>query len=200
VLFSLILTEMLKIKEPNVVSLEETEDFHIQVEILQCKCQGIDLRGLYYHENETIYIKNNIHLNKLLPTLFHELTHAYMFQTYISMTDDYPESTNLTFSFEYFMAGADQDEGFCELVSTLMCYYLFDTEQHPSNIPSYWIGWRLNLAAFLVFSRAIIKPNLLDKIRMKLAISSMINIIRINNNLYKFVKYVPANAYQRKLM
>ena len=168
---------------------------HVQIDE-QC---GFNIRGFYDLESKTIYVKIGEHFKILMPTLFHELTHAYIHTKNIKIIDDFPMPTQICFDFASLMHKASQEEGLCELVSTLMSYHIFDINQYPSNIDKYWLGWRLCMEGFLTFAKMIIyqfkdKDNLWIT---RLSFISLINQLKQNNNLYKFVNMVPKDAYNK---
>ena len=175
----------MNINQPEVKSFDDATDFGAIFCIQRHKYSGTQLLGFYCSNSKIIYIKDGVHLNKLLPVLFHELTHAFMDQKHIDMEDDYPKPNTLTFSFADQMYIADQNEGFCELVMTLMCFSIFDIEQFPSNVEEYWLGWRLCLESFIFMSKQLsnTKKNINDIERKKIAFDSLINVIRFKNNL-----------------
>lgn len=157
---------------------------------------GIDTKGFYARKTNKIYIKNGIHLHKLLPTVFHELTHAYVHNNGICIVDNYKVPTKGIFDFEYFMREANQEEGLCELVMTLMCYHIFKRNEYASNMEAYFLGWRLNVQAFLELATTFrkIKPEADNLIISRLCMYAIITFYKNNNNIYRYVSKVPPDA------
>ena len=162
------------------------------------KCCGVDVRGFYVPIEQIIYIRIGIHLKRLLPTLFHELTHAFIDQNNISLVDSWDKKPT-GFDFESMMTNSSQEEGICELVSTIMCYHIFNCEQYPSNVDKYWLGWRLCIQSFIVFFEMLVKQtNNKDCVWLtKFSFGAIVQHIKSTNNLYKFVSQVPKDAYHR---
>jgi hypothetical protein len=137
----------IQINDLNVIGYVHVDDlpwfhaFHVKMN----KCGGRDTRGFYHKTDKTVYVRIGEHLKSLLPTLFHELTHAYIDQNNIKIIDDFTKPNCVCFDFSSRMHEADQEEGVCELVSSLMSYHLFNTDQYPSNVDKYWLGWRLSV-------------------------------------------------------
>lgn len=164
-------------------------------QMMMHRCCGMDVRGFYHKGN--IFVRVGEHLKRLLPTLFHELTHAYIHQNNMRLVDNYPKPTSIKFDFEALMYEADQEEGVCELVSSLMCYHIFNVDQYPSNVDAYWLGWRLSVECFLAFANVLVKkfPDNSSIWVTKISFMSVINHIKKYNNMHYFVKKVPTNEY-----
>ena len=196
--------DILGITIPNldVVAYTNADELplHHSYNIKSKRCCGMDVRGFYVPSEQIVYIRIGEHLKKLLPTLFHELTHAYVKQNGINLIDSWDKKPT-GFDFESMMCDASQEEGLCELVASLLCYHIFNCEQYPSNVDEYWLGWRLCIQAFIVFAQMLIKqPNNINRDRVwinKYAFGAIIQHIKSTNNLYKFVSFVPKDAYHR---
>lgn len=191
----------IKINDLNVVpyvNADELPQLH-SVHIKMNKCSGMETNGFYYPKDKTVYVAVGKHLKKLLPTMFHELTHAYLHQNDIKLIDNYEKPKTLTFDFISMMHEADQEEGVCELVASLLCYHIFDNNKTPSNVDSYWLGWRLSTQAFVECAKVLIKmcPEKDAVFITKTAFYTVINTIKQSNNLYKFAKSVPPDSYSR---
>ena len=160
---------------------------------------GNNILGFYCSLDETIYVKINKHLKSILPVIFHEFTHAYLHQNDIKLIDDYKQPDIVNFSFEYLMYKANQEEGLCELVSSLFCFHIFNNDIYPSNVDEYWIGWRLCTQSFVTTAEMIINlyPNNDSIWITKITFSTLLNYIKSKNNLYKFIPNVPKDAYHR---
>lgn len=171
---------------------------YVNIQINNCG-GGVTL-GFYHPATKTIYVSIGVHLKKILPTIFHELTHAYLHQNNIKLIDNYEKPELLTFDFISMAYEMDQEEGLCELVSSLMCFHVFDCDKSPSSAIEYWLGWRLCVQAFIECAKGIIKicPNNDDGIFIsQRAFFTLLHSINQSNNLYKFLKYVPPDAYHR---
>ncbi len=160
---------------------------------------GTDTMGFYSPDDDTMYVKINKHLKKVLPIIFHEFTHAYLHRNNIKLVDSCVKPTVVNFDFESLMYKADQEEGVCELVSSLMCFIVFDCDQYPSNVDKYWIGWRLCVQSFITMANMITKqyPNNSIIWITNIAFNTLLNYIKQTNNLYKFLPNVPKDAYHR---
>ncbi len=160
---------------------------------------GTETMGFYSPYDDTMYVKINKHLKKVLPIIFHEFTHAYLHRNNIKLVDSCIKPTIVNFDFESLMYKADQEEGVCELVSSLMCFIVFDCDQYPSNIDKYWIGWRLCVQSFITTANMIIRQYQDNNIIWitKITFNTLINYIKNTNNLYKFIQNVPKDAYHR---
>lgn len=172
-------------------------EFHIKCN----KCRGMETHGFYSKFDRTVYVEIGKQLRALLPTFFHEFIHAYVHENNICIVDDYPEQKNsIGFTFAYKMCEASQEEGLCELASSIMCMHIFKINQYPSNVDKYWLGWRLCVQGFIEFFEIITKDKeKCDAVFVtKLSFKSLVNIIIKNHNLYKFVDKVPKNAYQQQ--
>lgn len=160
---------------------------------------GYDIPGFYNKETNIITIKLGIHLDKILPVLFHELTHAYIKQKEIEIEDIYEKPTLIDFSFSGHMYKANQNEGLCELVSTFMSYYILEMNIQPSSVDEYWVGWRLCVEAFCNFADKMIKSNPNnDQENIRVSMLSVFNFIKLKKNLYKFVPMVKSDSYQKR--
>jgi hypothetical protein len=158
----------------------------------------MDIKGFYSIKDKTIYIRIGEHLKKLLPVLFHEMTHAFLHQQNIVLVDNWTKKAS-GFDFESMMSEASQEEGMCELVSSLLCYEIFDCDQYPSKVDEYWLGWRLNVQAFIVFAKMLSKQmsTFGTKDIVKFAFNAIVEHVKKTNNLYKFVGLVPKDVYHR---
>lgn len=155
--------------------------------------------GFYVRKTNQIFIKNGMHLNKLIPTVFHELTHAYVHNNGIVIIDNFKVPQTVTFDFVSLMHKASQEEGLCELVMTLMRYHIFKTNEYPSTSEEYCLGWVLHIHTFLNLGNIFrqIKPHADNLEISRLALSSIITYYKNNNNIYKFVDKVPKDAYHQ---
>lgn len=192
----------IQINNLNVVGYVDDEELYLLDYLhIKCnKCSGMETKAFYNKLHKTIYIEINKQLKGLLPVLFHEFIHAYIHENNIKITDDYPmEKDNMCFTFASKMHEANQEEGLCELASSLMCLHIFNTNQYPSNVDKYWLGWRLCVQGFLEFFEFITKnKEKCDAIFVtKMSFKSLVNILIKNQNAYKFVNKVPKDAYQR---
>lgn len=197
-LFNMIGIKINNLNVKGYTNTDELPDYH-SFRIRVQRCCGMDVKGFYNSIDQTVYVRIGAHLKSLLPILFHELTHAYIHQNNLKLVDDFPKPDVVCFDFASMMYIADQEEGICELVSSLMCYNIFDIDQYPSNVDEYWLGWRLSVQAFISFSEILINkfPNNDNIWVTKLAFQSILNHIKKTNNLYKFVQFVPKNEYHR---
>lgn len=162
------------------------------------KCCGLETAGFYNKLDKTVYIEINKQLKCLIPTLFHELMHVYIDENNIIIVDNYPKPTNtICFDFASKIYLASQEEGICELASSLMCLHIFDTNQYPSNVEKYWLGWRLCVQAFIQFAEIIKKTNNDNLFITKMAFKSTLNMLIKHQNIYHFVDKVPKDAYFR---
>lgn len=162
--------------------------------------QGFEIPGFYTPYNNTINVRIGCHLKKVLHTLFHELTHAYLCQNHIKFKDTWNEKKITVSAFKDQMHNANQCEGFCEMITTIMFYHLFKKEEYSTSVTEYWLGWRLCMQAFTHFSNKLLEmcsDKSLNYIT-QLSIDSIINMIKRNGNLYKFVPMVPSDTYRRR--
>lgn len=156
--------------------------------------------GYYDRKSNNIHLRNNVHLHKLIPTVFHELTHAFIHNTGIIMIDNYRSNLTDCFDFEYFLPGSSQEEGFCELIMTLMQYHIFDIKEYPCKEQEYFIGWLLNIYAFMDMAKIFrnIKKDANNYEISRLSLNAMITFYKNNNNIYRFVNKVPKDAVQNE--
>lgn len=191
----------MKVNDLNVVGYVHVDDlpwFH-SFRVKMNKCGGMDTKGFYNKTDKTVYVRIGEHLKSLLPTLFHELTHAYIDQQNIKIINNFEKPDCVCFDFASRMHEADQEEGVCELVSSLISYHIFNIDQYPSNVDKYWLGWRLSIQGFITFSGILINkyPEKDGLWITKIAFTSIINHLKNTNNLYKFVPLVPKDEYHR---
>jgi len=168
------------------------------------RMMGYDIPGYYNKKEHSINIRIGIHINKILPVLFHELTHAYIHQNGLEFVDNYLKPVSIGFSFSDLMYKCSQEEGFCEMVATVMSYHVLDKDQLPSQVDEYWLGWRLCLTGYQTMVQALSNnnqnKNKFDDIQIsKLAINSLVQLVKIKKNLYNFVQKVPNDAYGKRL-
>ena len=161
------------------------------------KLMGYEIRGWYNAETNTIYIPIKKHLKNILPTLFHELTHAYMHQENIVFNNTYPKPDTISFGFKSLLYKADQNEGFCELIATLMLYFVWNDIHSPSLVDEYWLSWKLAIEGFVDVAEKVINIMPKDQI-IKIAIRTLINYAKSKHNLYDFVDKVDPNCYHKR--
>lgn len=191
----------IKVNDLNFVGYSNLDDLHI-IHSFMMKINshgGTNALGFYCSLDETIYVKINKHLKSVLPVIFHEFVHAYLHQNNIKLIDNYEKPKIVNFNFESLMYRADQEEGLCELVSSLLCFHIFDCDKYPSNLDNYWIGWRLCVQSFVTTADMIMNKYPDNDIIWitKITFSTLLNYIKSTNNLYKFIPNVPKDAYQR---
>jgi len=156
--------------------------------------------GYYNKRKNEIHIQNNVHLHKLIPTIFHELTHAFIHNTGIVIIDDYESPKSNCFDFTFLLQEGSQEEGFCELIMTLMQYHIFEIKEYPSKYAKYCLGWLLNIYAFMDLAKIFrtMKPDKDNFEISRLSLIAMITFYKNNNNIYRFVNKVPKDAYHQE--
>lgn len=189
----------LKINDINVQPFENVDELGKTYAIWNNihKLMGYEIGGWYNKETNTIYIPIKKHLKKIIGTLFHELTHAYMTQENINFVDDYPKPDTISFGFKSQLYKADQNEGFCELIATLMMHFVWGERYNLSNVDEYWLSWKLAIESFSIVTEKI--TDIVPKdLQAKTAIRALVNHAKSKNNLYAYADKVDPNCYQKR--
>lgn len=156
--------------------------------------------GYYNQKTNDIHLQNNVHLHKLIPTVFHELTHAFIHNSGIVIVDDYEPPKTSCFDFAFLLQDGSQEEGFCELIMTLMQYHIFGIKEYPSKSEIYCLGWLLNMYTFMDLANIFrtMGSNKDNYEISRLSLRAMITFYEKNNNIYRFVNKVPKDAYHQE--